>query len=138
MSHAKDKDFSKSTVMIGALYAGLSVLLGAFAAHALKHIITPNQLDIFKTGVMYQMYHGLALLWLGVYVLNVSICRRCLSQVRMLWVVGVLLFSGSLYLYVLTGAKVLVKVTPVGGVSLILGWAFLLIKGINRDKKRFV
>ena len=133
MAHTQDKKLSQTALLIGALYAGLSVLLGAFAAHALKHIITPDQLDIFKTGATYQMYHGLALLWLGVYVLHSSGSKTHLSRVCWLWTMGVLLFSGSLYLYVLTGYKFLVKVTPVGGIAMIVGWSVLVLKGINRN-----
>ena len=133
MTHIQNKKLSQTTLLIGALYAGLSVLLGAFAAHALKHIITPDQLDIFKTGVTYQMYHGLALLWLGVYVLHSSASKTHLSRVCWLWTIGVLLFSGSLYLYVLTGYKFLVKVTPVGGIGIIVGWSILVLKGLISD-----
>ena len=126
------------SIIIGAIYAGLSVLLGAFAAHALKHIITPDQLTIFKTGVSYQMYHGLAFLWLGLYAMhpktNSESNQKTINKIGWFWAIGVLLFSGSLYVYVLTGAKFLVKITPIGGVSMIIGWGMLIVSLIRNSR----
>ena len=109
--------------VLGALLAFLGVGLGAFGAHALRARLTPADLDIFETGVRYQMYHALALFcvawaatrWPGGLAHAAGWC----------FVVGVLVFSGSLYTLVLTGQRWMGAITPLGGVALLLGWALL-------------
>ena len=117
--------------LAGAKLALLGVVLGAFGAHALRERLSPEDLAIFETGVRYQMYHALALFavawaasrWPGTAV----------NAAGWMFIVGVLIFSGSLYALVLTDTRWLGAITPVGGVALILGWA-LLAWGIFRGR----
>ena len=108
---------------VGALAAGLAVMLGAFGAHALQRHVTPERLATFEVGVRYQMYHALALLavawaaaqWPGGLTTGAGYC----------FLAGMLLFSGSLYLLVLTDTGWLGAVTPLGGLAFIAGWLLL-------------
>ncbi len=108
---------------IGALAAALGVALGAFGAHGLRAHAGAEALVIFETGVRYQMIHALALLavawaatrWPGPWV----------AAAGWLFVAGIVLFSGSLYLMTFTGARWLGAITPLGGIAFILGWLAL-------------
>ena len=105
---------------IGSILTGLGVVFGAFGAHALKASLSPQLLMTFETGVRYQVYHGLGLL-----ALAWAICRwpeRRLASAAWLLLGGTVVFSGSLYLLVLTGVRWFGAVTPFGGVALIAGW----------------
>ena len=104
-----------NSTLAGALLAALGVALGAFGAHALRARLGPDLLATFETGVRYQMYAALALLSLGTQLAQ----RRA----RGLLLLGALVFSGSLYLLVLTGQRWLGAVTPLGGLLLIAGFA---------------
>jgi uncharacterized membrane protein YgdD (TMEM256/DUF423 family) len=102
---------------------GLGVALGAFGAHALRDHLSARQLAIFETGVRYQMYHALAL-----FALAWAIGRwpqRKFKAAAVLLIVGTVVFSGSLQLLALTGARWLGMVTPFGGIALIIGWALV-------------
>jgi uncharacterized membrane protein YgdD (TMEM256/DUF423 family) len=108
----------------GAVFGFLAVALGAFGAHGLQGRLTPADLDTFEIGVRYQMYHALALLLLAVLV------ARTGESGAALWagwsfVAGILVFSGSLYLLVMTGVRSLGAVTPIGGLALLAGWLLL-------------
>jgi uncharacterized membrane protein YgdD (TMEM256/DUF423 family) len=107
----------------GSLLAGLGVALGAFGAHALKASLSAKMLATFETGVRYQMYHGLGLLTLAWAIGRWP--ERRLVPAAWLLVAGTVVFSGSLYLLVLTGMRWLGAVTPIGGVTLIAGWALV-------------
>lgn len=108
---------------LGALSALVAVAAGAFGAHGLRAQVAPEMLAVFETGARYQMYHAFALLaaaW--------AATRWPGGRVRAagwLFVAGTLLFSGSLYLLVLTGVRSLGAVTPFGGVAFLAGWACL-------------
>ena len=111
---------------IGAAAAGfLGVAFGAFGGHALKGRITPELLAIFETGVRYQMYHAFATVaaawawarWPG----------RVFAASGILFLTGILLFSGSLYLLALTGVRSLGALTPIGGLAFLAGWLCLLV-----------
>lgn len=110
-------------VLLGALFAGLSVAAGAFGAHALRNQLEPRMLEVFETAARYQMYHALALFaaaWL------VQQTQAQAAQVAgWAFIAGILLFSGSLYGMSLTGVRVLGAITPVGGVAFIVGWCAL-------------
>ncbi len=115
----------------GSILAGLAVVFGAFGAHALKASLDPRMLDIFETGVRYQMYHGLGLLALAWAISNWP--ERRLVPAAWLLFGGTIVFSGSLYLLLLTDARWLGAITPFGGVALIVGWGLaawrLLVPG---------
>ena len=108
----------------GSILAGLAVVLGAFGAHALKASVSQEMLGTFETGVRYQMYHGLGLLALA-WAIHAWPERRLAPAAWML-LAGTLVFSGSLYLLVLTGGRWLGAVTPVGGVASTGGWALVV------------
>lgn len=108
---------------LGALAAGLAVAAGAFGAHGLRARITPELLAVFETGARYQMYHALGLLGVGWAVGRWS--GSGAGAAGWLFVAGTVLFSGSLYLLALGGPRWLGAVTPVGGLSFLVGWALL-------------
>ena len=107
----------------GSIFAGLGVIFGAFGAHALKASLSPKMLDTFETGIRYQMYHGLGLLALAWAIGRWP--ERRLAPAAWLLIGGTAVFSGNLYLLVLTGARWLGAITPFGGVALIVGWVFV-------------
>jgi uncharacterized membrane protein YgdD (TMEM256/DUF423 family) len=113
----------RQALLLGALFGATGVAAGAFGAHALRSRLTAADLAIFETAVRYQMYHAVALvavaLWLEQGV------RPALEWAARGFVLGVVIFSGSLYLLVLTGQRWLGAVTPLGGVGFIVGWLAL-------------
>tara|TARA_B100001167_G_scaffold103060_1_gene62986 strand:+ start:482 stop:850 length:369 start_codon:yes stop_codon:yes gene_type:complete len=108
---------------LGSILAGIAVGLGAFGAHGLRGILSPEDLVTFETGVRYQMYHALALLGVAWAVTQWE--TVLLEWTGWLFVLGILVFSGSLYILVLTGQRWLGAVTPLGGLAFILGWILL-------------
>ena len=108
----------------------LSVCLGAFAAHGLKHHIAPESLAIWQTGVQYQMYHALALLAVG--LLYQTQASKALKLSGLAFILGSFLFSGSLYALALGAPKALGVITPVGGLSFLVGWAALVVHALRR------
>ena len=117
-------------LLMGSLSGGSAVVLGAFAAHALRARLTPVQLASFETGVRYHMYHALALLAVGLLLLNRP-GSSLLAASGWLFAGGTILFSGSLYLLALSGQRWLGAVTPLGGVAFIAGWAGLLLASLR-------
>jgi len=115
---------------LGAVSAMLAVGAGAFGAHALRGRISPEHLAIFETGARYQIYHALALLaaawavsrWPG----------SLLVSAGWLFVVGSVLFSGSLYILALTGVRWWGAVTPIGGLAFLAGWLCLVLTAVRR------
>jgi uncharacterized membrane protein YgdD (TMEM256/DUF423 family) len=110
---------------IGVLLAGAGVAFGAFGAHGLRARVPADLLAVFETGVRYQMYHALALLGLSLAWSRWSSAH--LTAAGYLFIAGVVLFSGSLYLLTLTGARWWGAVTPLGGVAFLAGWIALLL-----------
>ncbi len=121
------KGFIKTASILGAL----TVALGAFAAHFLKEQISDYAVNIFETGVRYQFYHVFALLAAG--ILYKEFPNRFIRWSGILFIAGIILFSGSLYclMYikgaVMPGYKWIGAITPIGGLFFILGWIFLFI-----------
>ena len=124
MESPTEERAARSTLLLGALFAATGVALGAFGAHALEPRVTAEMAEIFETGVRYQMYHGLALLALAAVPSALLSASRLRITTRWL-AIGVLIFSGTLYLIPLTGVRMLGAVTPIGGVSLLIGWGYL-------------
>ena len=126
----------KIFLVIGTVLAGLAVVLGAFGAHGLQKIVSPDRVAIYQTGVQYQMYHALALVLTG--IMSERILNSYLSYAGVMFVAGVVLFSGSLYLIVSlyamnkTVPKAVGILTPVGGLFFIFGWACLLISILKK------
>ena len=109
-----------------AISGALSIMFGAFGAHGLEDRLSASYLDTFNTAVRYQFLHTLALL--GIICLPDHLVKlRTLHWVSISFAVGVLLFSGSLYLLVLFDIPSLGVITPIGGAALILGWVLLLL-----------
>jgi uncharacterized membrane protein YgdD (TMEM256/DUF423 family) len=108
---------------LGSLSALIGVAAGAFGAHALKARLPPELLIAFETGVRYQLVHSLALLAVAWAVVRWP--GRATTSAGVLFLAGIVLFSGSLYALALTGSRTLGIVTPFGGVAFIAGWASL-------------
>ena len=116
--------FARRCILWGALFGLSGVMIGAFGAHGLKALLTADQLAIYHTGVDYQFVHALALLLLG--ALAQHHIPKAWQLAATLFIAGVFIFSGSLYLLVLTDTSWLGAITPIGGMSFIAGWAALL------------
>lgn len=123
--------------IIGALFGMFAVILGAMGAHALKEVLHPAQLLSFETAVRYQFFHGLVLLI--VFLAKDQLPVRFLNIATALITLGVVFFSGSIYLLSckdligLVTYKWLGPITPIGGVLMILGWLFLIISGAKKN-----
>ena len=120
----------KSSFIQGTIIIAIAIIMGAFAAHALKEVLSPEKLDSFKTGVRYQTYHGFALLILP---LLQAYCSKSLKTIQVLFLVGTTLFSGSIYVLSIQeilgmSLKFLGPVTPIGGALLIFAWILLSLK----------
>ncbi|TVY10405.1 DUF423 domain-containing protein [Paenibacillus cremeus] len=114
-------------IAIGSICGFLAVALGAFGAHALKGMLAPDMLEVYQTGVHYHMIHALALVAIG---LASSVLPRSSGHLRRAgWsmLIGILLFSGSLYVLSVTGIKVLGAITPLGGLAFLFGWLSLAL-----------
>jgi len=117
-------------LFFGSLFAGLGVVLGAFGAHALEARVTAELVATFETGVRYQMYHALALLVVAL-VAERRPTDGLLGAGGWLFVVGILLFSGSLYVLTLSGIRWLGAITPVGGTAFIIGWFCVAVAALR-------
>ncbi|AFY77899.1 uncharacterized small membrane protein [Pleurocapsa sp. PCC 7327] len=118
---------SRIFIAIAAILAGLSVAAGAFASHALKAKLTERSLEIFETGAKYQMYHALALLLVAILLSRAETVTIPLMVAGYAFIVGIALFSGSLYALSLSGIKWFGAITPLGGVAFLVGWGMLAI-----------
>jgi len=110
-------------VALGAFNAFLAVAAGAFAAHGLKDILSAEYLSTFKTAADYQMMHGIGLVLIG--LINKQNTSRCNFAAAVFMLIGIILFSGSLYLLTLTGTRWLGIVTPFGGICFLIAWLTL-------------
>ena len=117
----------RTFLLIGALAAFLGVAFGAFGAHALRARLSPENLAVFETAVRYQMFHGLALLVVG--LMRVPRGWNSANVAGLLFAVGALLFSGGIYLWIFTGQKPFVHVVPIGGILWLCGWLCLAWAG---------
>lgn len=117
---------------MGCLMAGLGVSAGTFGAHALKQNFSVDMLAIFEIGVRYQMYHSL-----GLIAVALAMDRwpsMALHWTGRLWLIGIILFSGNLYVICLTGLQALGPVTPFGGACFLMGWILLFWEFLVRPK----
>jgi uncharacterized membrane protein YgdD (TMEM256/DUF423 family) len=129
----------KRFITTGALLGAIAVALGAFGAHGLKKIVPSETVQTFQTGVQYQMYHALALLLTGILYEK---CYQKFARIAgILFMIGIILFSGSLYL--LTAGKAAETtsldkagiITPLGGVAFIAGWLFLFLSAMKKSER---
>lgn len=122
-------------LVVAAILGGVAVAGGAFASHALKEKLTERSLDIFELATRYQMYHALALLLVGLLMIRTeaaqSLSPSLLTASGSAFIVGVVLFCGSLYALSLSGVKILGAITPLGGVAFLIGWVCLAIAAWN-------
>jgi uncharacterized membrane protein YgdD (TMEM256/DUF423 family) len=124
----------KKIISTAAIFGMIAIILGAFGAHALKKILSLEQLSTFETGVRYQMYHAVFLLFIG--LVN-DLSQKAKKTIYFLVLFGVILFSGSIYLLATNDLtpfnfKTIGFVTPIGGLLLILAWGVLLMNFINK------
>ena len=119
-------------LILGASSAFVAVAMGAFGAHGLAGSIDEHALEVFKTGAQYQMYHALALLALGPATAK-NPAHAIIPGYA--FVAGTVLFSGSLYLLAITGAKWLGAVTPLGGIAFMVGWAALAYLALSQKSR---
>ena len=110
---------------LSALFGFLGVALGAFGAHALRQRLDSDMLRVWETAVNYQFWHALALLGVGLLLLRGA--SGWLNASGLLFAVGIVLFSGSLYALALSGIRVLGAITPLGGLLFLAGWACLCL-----------
>jgi uncharacterized membrane protein YgdD (TMEM256/DUF423 family) len=110
--------------LLAAVFGFLSVALGAFGAHSLKNVLDEYGKSIYEKAVLYQMFHSMALFAVG--VLQHLFKEISFSPAGFGFFIGILLFSGSLYLLAITGLKWLGVLTPIGGLAFLFGWAWLL------------
>lgn len=130
---------SKTWIVLGSLSAFIAVAAGAFGAHALKERLSAESLNAYEAGARYQMYHSLALLCVGV-LLRSSRGGRLIQSAGYAFLLGILLFSGSLYALALTDViiisgkanvvRALGPITPLGGLAFLAGWALLAVGAI--------
>ena len=124
----------KSIQLRGIIFAGIAVILGAFGAHALKVLIPLDRLQIFETGVRYQFYHAIALIVLSLALSNTQ--NQAAAEITNIWMqraamamtIGIILFSGSLYILAISNllpftiGSFIGPITPIGGLFFITGW----------------
>jgi uncharacterized membrane protein YgdD (TMEM256/DUF423 family) len=127
----------KKIIIAAAILGASGIVLGAFGAHALKKVLAPDALAVFETGVKYQMYHALFLLFVGATAL---VSQKAKKAIVILVVFGTALFSGSLYLLaadelVEFDLKKIGFITPIGGLLLIAAWITLLLHIMNKKDK---
>ena len=115
----------KKFLSIGAISGALAVITGAFGAHALKNIISFDMMEVYKTGVQYHFYHTFAILAVGILMKNNV--TKYLKWSGWLFVLGIILFSGSLYALAISNIKSIGIITPFGGLAFIAGWICLLV-----------
>ena len=116
---------SRIFLAIAAIFGGLSVGAGAFATHALRERLSERSLEIFETAARYQMYHALALLLVALLISRAEFPQPLFVVAGWSFIIGVSIFSGSLYALSLTNIKVLGAITPLGGAAFIAGWGAL-------------
>ncbi|MCL5952277.1 MAG: DUF423 domain-containing protein [Chloroflexi bacterium] len=115
---------------LAGISGALAVALGAFGAHALRRRLSHETIETFRIGVQYQMYHALALLGVAL-ALGRSRAPVLLTSAGWLFILGTLLFSGSLYLLTLLRLRWLGSVTPLGGIAFIVGWLCLFLAAFS-------
>ena len=116
---------SKTILLTASVCLVTAVIIGAFGAHGLKSHLSDEMMRVYKTGVEYHFYHALGILLVG--VLSVSVPSGLLNWSAIFLTLGILLFSGSLYVMAISGVTWLGAITPFGGLSFIVGWILLFV-----------
>lgn len=124
---------ARSIIVTGAIFLTIAVAMGAFGAHIVQDILSPDRFDVYQTAVEYHFYHALGLILLGIISYQLP-QNKWLSLSGYCLISGIIIFSGSLYVLTLTDTGWLGAITPLGGIAFILGWIFLAI-GVAKDVK---
>ena len=107
----------------GAIFGGISVMLGAMGAHSLKNVLTEKKLSAFQTATEYMGYHGIALILVGIICFQLSESgAKALKKVGILFTAGTVMFSGSIYILIFDGPRAFGPITPIGGLCFMTGW----------------
>lgn len=122
----------KFPLLAGAVSALLAVMAGAFGAHGLRSMVSERGLEVFQTAVTYQVYHSLALILCAMLV-GFGCSHRLVRVAAGFFLAGIVLFSGSLYLLVLTDLTGIGPITPLGGLCFMMGWLLVIIAGSRRQ-----
>ena len=117
-------------ITTGGIFGFLAVMLGAFGAHGLKETLSPEMMDIFRTGVLYHLIHSVIILVIGISG------NRKFFKAALMFTIGIILFSFSLYLYSVTSIKTFAMITPLGGVSFLIGWLMVIISGVSISRNK--
>ncbi len=125
---------TKQFLISGSLFMALAVGFGAFGAHIVQDMLTPDRFEVFKTAVEYHFYHAIGLLILGLIGQSME-PSKWITWSGYSMIAGILIFSGSLYILTLTDTSWLGAVTPLGGFALILGWCFLILAILKQPKE---
>ncbi len=133
MTHPDDPG-ARRLLATGAALAGLAVAAGAFGAHGLRDHLEPASLEAFRTAASYQLVHGVAIVVISGAMSHFD--RRRMTVAGWLLVIGVVLFSGSLYVLSLSGTRGFGLVTPLGGVTLLAGWCALAFAAVHSGRPR--
>ena len=133
-NQAKKEKSMNRFLSLGALFGLLAVIIGAFGAHSIENVLSEHALARYHTGVEYQFYHVMALLVLGVISSQLPTTPKLIKLSGVFFIAGIILFSGSLYLYALTGNTIFGMIVPIGGLAFILGWVFLLIYAVKNKR----
>ena len=115
---------TKTILLISAISGMMAVMIGAFGAHGLEKILSPDMLQRYHTGVEYHFYHSLALFCTGLAASQYS-TEKFWRHAAIAFTCGIILFSGSLYLYAISGIKTFGMITPLGGTAFIIGWIMM-------------
>jgi uncharacterized membrane protein YgdD (TMEM256/DUF423 family) len=118
----------KTFLFVGAVAGFLAVALGAFGAHGLRARLSPDMLAVFETAVRYHMYHALAILLVALMLGRFD--GWMFRAAGWAFTVGIVVFSGSLYLLAITGNTILGAITPIGGLAFLVGWGFLAVAAV--------
>lgn len=120
----------KILLIIGAINGFIAVALGAFGAHGLEGKLTESQLETWNTAVQYQMFHTIAILSVGLLLQKIS--ATSLHWAGWMFLIGIIIFSGSLYIYSITSIKMFAMITPIGGVAFLIGWVLLAVAAFKQ------
>ncbi len=122
---------NRPLLLLGSLFAFFAVALGAFGAHGLRTILSPEYQQVFETAVRYHFFHSLAILICGAAAARLP---GAVTAGR-LFGIGILLFSGSLYAFTLTGVSLFGMITPIGGIFFLAGWGRLFVAAFKMHKE---
>ena len=119
----------KILIILAGFLGFAGVALGAFGAHHLADSLSPGMLEIYKTGILYHLIHSVA-------VLSIALTgKEKFFKSAYVMIAGIVLFSGSLYIYAQSGVKLFAMITPVGGVCFLIGWLLIIVEGIRMKKE---